>query len=68
MKEIFNVFGELVRMLKDLPPGGFDKAYAYRPAATAATEPVRFMCDKQNFKDVGRMAEWGARLAKEAHE
>lgn len=67
MRELSNVFGELVRMLKDLPPGGFDKAYAHRPVATSAAEPVRFMCDKQHFKDVVRMAEWGASLAEEAH-
>lgn len=54
-------------MLKDLPPGGFDKAYGYRPSASAAVKPVSFMCDKQCFKDAVRLAELGARLAEQAH-
>lgn len=68
MGELSILFSELVRMLKDLPPGGFDKAYTHRNPATAATKTVSFMCDKQSFKDIVRMAELGERLAKQAHD
>lgn len=67
MGELSVIFGELVRMLKELPPEGFDKAYSTRPVANVANNPVSFMCDKQSFKDVVRLAELGARLAKQAH-
>lgn len=53
-------------MLRDLPPGGFDKAYATRPPSAAATKAVSFMCDKQAFKDAVRLAELGASLAEKA--
>lgn len=67
MGEISVIFGELVRMLKDLPPGGCDKAYAVRPPNAAASKSLSFMCDKQHFKDVVRLAELGARSADQAH-
>lgn len=68
MGEMSVVFGDLVRLLKDLPPGGFDKAYAARPPAASATTPHSFRCDKQLFKDVVRLAELGERLASAAHK
>lgn len=67
MGELTAIFGELVRMLKELPPGGFDKAYGPKPPSSAAAKSQSFLCDKQSFKDVIRMAEWGAKLAEQAH-
>lgn len=67
MGELSVVFGELVKMLKDLPPGGFDKAYAHRPPSSAAAKSVSFMCDKKLFKEAVRLAELGANLAMQAH-
>lgn len=67
MGELSVIFGELVQMLKELPPGGFDKAYGTQPLATAANKPISFLCDKQSFKDVVRLAELGSRLAEQAH-
>lgn len=67
MGKLSVVFRELVRMLKDLPPGGFEKAYSKTPTAKAV-KPVRFMCDKQAFKEVVRLAEMGASLAVHAHK
>lgn len=61
--ELSTIFGELVRMLKELPPGGFDKSYNQKGPATAATKKISFMCDKQSFKNVVRLAELGASLA-----
>lgn len=66
MGELSTIFGELVRMLKELPPGGFDKAYNQKAPATAAAKMVSFMCDRQSFKDVVRLAELGAGLADQA--
>lgn len=68
MAELSNIFGELVRMLKDLPPGGFDKAYSLKTPSAAASRPVSFMCDKHTFKEVVRLAEMGERLAGQAHK
>lgn len=67
MGELSAIFRELVRTLKDLPPGGFEKAYALRPPSAAAPEPQRFLCDKQQFKDAIRLAELGASLAEQTH-
>lgn len=67
MGELSVIFRELVRMLKDLPPGGFDKAYGHRHPTSVAAKPVSFMCDKQQFKDAVRLAEMGAELASKAH-
>lgn len=68
MEELSTIFSELVRMLKDLPPGGFDKAYSTRTvSATGPRVPVSFMCDKQQFKDIVRLAEHGAWKAEEAN-
>lgn len=67
MGEVSVIFGELVRMLKDLPPGGFDKAYASKPPTSTASKSMSFMCEKKMFKDVVRLAELGARLAEQAH-
>lgn len=67
MGELSRIFEELVRMLKDLPPGGFEKAYAQKPPTAAASRAVSFMCDKQQFKDAVRLAEMGAELAAKAH-
>lgn len=67
MGELSMIFGELVRVLKDLPPGGFDKAYAHKPPNSAASKAVSFMCDKQSFKEAVRLAEMGASLAERAH-
>lgn len=67
MGELSVIFGELVKMLKDLPPGGFDKVYGHQPPTSVAAKPVSFMCDKQQFKDAVRLAELGARLAEQAH-
>lgn len=67
MGEISVIFRELVHILKDLPPGGFDKAYALRPPTSVASKSMSFMWDKQHFKDVVRLAELGVRLAKQAH-
>lgn len=64
MGELSVIFGELVRMLQDLPPGGFDKAYTSRPlSSTGPRPPISSMCDKQHFKDFVRLAELGARMA-----
>lgn len=54
-------------MLKDLPPGNFDKDYGQRPPTSAATNPMSFMCDKQLFKDTVRLAELRTRLAEKSH-
>lgn len=67
MGELSVIFRELIRMLKDLPPGGFDKAYS-RSLVSATVKPVSFMCDKQAFKEAVRLAEMGARLAEQAQE
>lgn len=67
MGKLSVIFGELVRMLKELPPGGFDKAYTHKPPTTAAPKPVSFMCDKKLFKEAVRLAEMGAQLAESAH-
>lgn len=68
MGELSFIFGELVRLLKELPPAGFDKAYAQKPPSAAASKAVSFMCDKQLFKEAVRLAELGARLADKAHD
>lgn len=67
MGELSSIFGELVQMLRNLPPGGFDTAYAQKPPSAAASRAVSFMCDQQQFKDAVQLAEMGADLAKKAH-
>lgn len=56
------ILEEIVHLLKELPSGGFDKAYAQTPNA-AVPKTVSFMCNKQQFKDVVRMAKWGMELS-----
>lgn len=68
MAELTVMFGELVRMLKDLPPGGFDKAYSLETPSATATRPVSFMCNKHAFKEAVRLAELGAPLAGQAQK
>lgn len=65
-RKLSAIFGELVRVLRDLPPGGFNKSYAPKPPGAAATKAVSFMCNKKAFKDAVRLAELGASLAEKA--
>lgn len=67
MGKLTTIFSELVRMLKDLPPGGFEKLYAPRQSCLLNANPVSFMCDKQKFRDAMRVADLGARLSSQAH-
>lgn len=67
MGELSIIFAELVRVLKYLPPGGFDRDYAHKPPTAAASKAVSFMCDKQLLKEEVRLAEMGSNLAEQAH-
>lgn len=59
------ILEEIVHLLKELPPGGFDKAYAL-PTNTTVPKTVSFMCNKQQFKDIVRLAELGVGLAEQS--
>lgn len=59
------ILEEIVHLLKDLPPGGFDKAYS-QPTTATAPKAVSFMCNKQQFKDIVRLAELGVGLAEQS--
>lgn len=54
-------------MPKDLPPGGFNKAYSHRTLTYEAAKPLSCMCNKKRIEDVVRLAKLGAFLAEQAH-
>lgn len=53
-------------MLKELLPGGFDKAYGYWPPTAAAANPITFMYNEEHFKNNICLAKLGALLAEQA--
>lgn len=59
------ILEEIVNLLKDVPPRGFDRTYN-QPTHAAAPRTVSFRCNKQQFKHIVWLAELGVNLSEQS--